>query len=345
VGDLVRPGEKSERVLDVHRRLAAEDYDVGPAPEDSVLNESLGDAVAEFQRRHGLVIDRIIGPNTRAAMNVPASDRVRQIEVNLVRWHWMPVDLGGRHLFVNLPEYRLQAYDNGQEVLSMKVVVGADYDQRATPAFSDEVTYAQFKPYWNVPMSIARDELVPRGPEDLRKSGFEIVPEFGVSEDEVLPMTDENLEAVAEGQHFLRERPGPTNALGRVKYMFPNEFAIYLHDTPEDHLFEERERTFSHGCIRVEDPAALGAFLFQPRDWSEREIRRRMNEGPKNQRVDLRQPVPVFILYFTAFVDESGDVHFRPDVYGYDEPIREALAAREIREPDVSIEELTGLLP
>lgn len=342
-GETVRPGESSPRVSALRARLEAEGFNVGGSGE--TLDGRLADALAEFQQRYGLVVDTLLNQSTVDALNVSAADRVRQIQVNLVRWHWMPEDLGGRYLFVNLPEFRVHAYEDGDEVLSMPIVVGAEYDERATPAFSDVVTYAEFRPYWNVPTFIANDRLIERGPDYLRENHFEIVRRFEVPEGDTLRMTEANLQAVADGRAFLREQPNPHNAMGRVKYMFPNDFAIYLHDTPDGELFDERVRAYSYGCIRLEDPAGLGAFLYAAEGWDESDVRQRMNEGPPSNRVDLQEPVPVFILYLTAFVDENGHAHFRPDLYGYDVPIAEAISERDYGQPEVDVQALIDLLP
>jgi L,D-transpeptidase YcbB len=343
-GEATGPGEADPRVPTLRQRLAAEGYDVGVAA-DSVLDVRLAGALASYQETHGIVPDSILGPATVDALNLTADQRVQRIRTNIVRWLWMPQDLGGRYVFVNLPEYQLHAYDGGQEVLTMRVVIGAEFDDRATPAFSDSISYAEFRPYWNVPPGIAERELVEEGPARLEARGFEIVSSYGVGEEGVRPMTQENLEAVARGDLFLRQKPGRDNALGNVKYMFPNEFAIYLHDTPEQDLFARVDRAASFGCIRVEDPYALGAYLFRDAGWDEAEIRRRIETGPENDRADLGRPVPVYILYLTAFVDDAGRVHFRDDLYGYDEPIMAALAEQDSRRQAVDVESLIALLP
>ena len=347
-GDVIEEGERSGRVVALRQRLTADGTDVPGSPQDSVLDGRLVAALAQFQARHGLAVDSVLGPNTVDALNVPVEDRVRRMRANLVRWQWLPKDLGDRYIFVNLPEYRLHAYDGGEEVLTMGVIVGKGYDDRATPVFSDSMTYAEFRPYWNIPPSIVREEIVPKALDDpgyIEANDFEIIPTYGVAPDNTIPATPANLRAAAAGEYRMRQEPGPENALGLVKYMFPNDFAIYLHDTPADHLFDERERAFSHGCIRVEDPPALGAYVFEDRGWTPSDIERRMQEGPPVNEVDVPDPIPVYILYLTAFVDDDGTVNFRDDLYGYDEPIVEALARRDPEEPDVDVDALLTLLP
>jgi murein L,D-transpeptidase YcbB/YkuD len=347
-GEILEEGERSPRVVALRERLAADGTDVPGASTDSVFDGRLVAALAEFQERHGLAVDSVLGPNTVAALNVPVEDRIRRMRANLVRWQWLPNDLGDRYIFVNLPEYRLHAYDGGEEVLSMGVIVGKNYDDRATPVFSDSMTYAEFRPYWNIPPSIVREEIVPDALEQpgyMEENNYEIIPTYGVAPDNTIPPTPTNLRAAAAGEYRMRQEPGPENALGLVKYMFPNNFAIYLHDTPADHLFEERERAFSHGCIRVEDPPALGAFVFEEKGWTAEEIADKMQNSPPVNEVDVPTPIPVFILYLTAFVDDDGRVNFRDDLYGYDEPIVEALRQRDLEQPDVDVDALLSLLP
>ncbi len=347
-GDVLEEGDRSPRVVALRQRLAADGTEVPGAPTDSVFDGRLVASLAQFQERHGLAVDSVLGPNTVAALNVPVEDRVRRMRANLARWQWLPEDLGDRYIFVNLPEYRLHAYDGGEEVLSMGVIVGEEYDDRATPVFSDSMTYAEFRPYWNVPPSIVREEIVPAALDDpgyIEANDFEIIPTYGVADDNTIPATAANLRAAAAGEYRMRQEPGPENALGLVKYMFPNNFAIYLHDTPADHLFDRRVRAFSHGCIRVEDPPALGAYVFADRGWTEADIAQRMQEGPPVDEVELSAPLPVYILYLTAFVDGDGRVHFRDDLYGYDEPIIETLRQRDLEQPDVDVDALLSLLP
>jgi murein L,D-transpeptidase YcbB/YkuD len=353
-GDVLEEGDRSPRVVALRQRLAADGTDPGSGPgqagtaTDSVFDGQLVEALAAFQERHGLAVDSVLGPNTVAALNVPVEDRIRRMRANLVRWQWLPNDLGDRYIFVNLPEYRLHAYDGGEEVLSMGVIVGKGYDDRATPVFSDSMTYAEFRPYWNIPPSIVREEIVPQAldePGYMEANNYEIIPTYGVAPDNTIPPTAANLRAAAAGEYRMRQEPGPENALGLVKYMFPNNFAIYLHDTPAESLFDRRERAFSHGCIRVEDPPALGAYVFEEKGWTADEIADKMQNSPPVNEVDVPTPIPVFILYLTAFVDDDGRTHFRDDLYGYDEPIIEALRARDLEQPDVDVDALLSLLP
>lgn len=322
-GDLLEVGDSSDRVIPLRERLAA----TGDLPEAAaseaapVYDEPLAEAVRHFQERHGLTVDGILGSNTVAALNVPVEERIQTIELNLERWRTVPDTLGERYVLVNIPEFRLRAYEDGREVERMDVIVGAEYDGRATPVFQDEMEHVIFSPYWNIPQSIAEEEILPEARRDrsyLVENEYEIVSNYG-PDAEVYDTYDTDLARVASGELKLRQKPGPENALGLVKFMFPNEYAIYLHGTPEDQLFEEAERDFSHGCIRVERPADLAAFVLSRKsEWTPSRIDQAMHDG-EWQQVDLDEHVPVYILYFTAFADEDGTIQFRRDIYGHDE--------------------------
>ncbi len=216
-------------------------------------------------------------------------------------------------MIVNVPEYRVRAFEGDREVLQMEVVVGAAYDDRETPLFHDTMERVVFRPYWNVPPSIATEELVPQGTAALQEKGFEIVPSYSAGA-EVYDMTARNLDRVANGSLRIRQKAGPDNALGLVKYLFPNQYAVYLHDTPADQLFEEANRAFSHGCIRLEGPAEFGAWVLGEQGWDEARVQSSM-DGDERQVVELDQEIPVFIVYLPVWADQQGVVHFSKDVY------------------------------
>ncbi|MEO7363264.1 MAG: L,D-transpeptidase family protein, partial [Gemmatimonadaceae bacterium] len=273
-----------------------------PVIYDSVLSE----AVLAYQRRHALAEDAVIGPATRRSMNRSASDRIRQIAANLERHRWLPRDRGDRYLIVNVPAFTLRAFDAGREVLSMNVVVGAEYGGRSTPVFSDSMAYVVFRPYWNVPASIAANELYPKQRSDggyFARNGYETVR--------------------ASWGSYVRQKPGGTNALGLVKFIFPNDFAIYLHDTPSQGLFSERIRAASHGCIRVAHPDALAHFVL---GWDLDSIQAAMHTGPNDRRVNLDAKLPVYIVYLTAYAND-GKVQFADDIYNRDAAVMRAVGA------------------
>lgn len=283
-------------------------------------------AVQSFQQRHGLDADGVIGRATLDALNVPPSRRVRQLELALERLRWTPLLRGPRMIVVNIPEFVLRAYEvQGERIVvrvESKVIVGKALDTR-TPPIEEDLRHIEFQPYWNVPASIARQELVPRlrrDPGYWTREGFEFVG--AAAADPVL--SEAKLQAVLAGQLRIRQRPGPRNALGDIKFVFPNRESIYLHHTPSVGLFARARRDFSHGCIRVEQPVALAAFALQGRSpWDEPRIRRAITDDEPST-VRLEQPVPVLIAYGTALV-KQGRVHFFEDLYGHDRVLDAAL--------------------
>ena len=329
---VVRPGELYPGVHDLARFLAALGDlpdSVVPAPDDERFDGGIVDAVGAFQRRHGLEPDGVLGRQTMAALRVPVALRVRQIEFALERWRWLPHEPPERYILVNLPEFRLSAFDRQVDVqspaLALNVIVGQSRAHR-TPIFTATMREVVFHPYWDVPLTIARNELVPiirRQPAHLVNGGFEIVRGPGGN---VYAPTAENLARVAAGTLRIRQRPGPGNALGLVKLVFPNPYRVFLHDTPARGLFASVRRDFSHGCIRVERPATLVEFVLNREPgWDAPAIRAALGEM-RTQHVNLTRPVTVFVHYFTASVDEDGVLHFHPDLYGRDGALAAALA-------------------
>ena len=281
----------------------------------------LVDAVLAFQQRHGLAADGVIGKATLAQLQVTPTVRVRQIELALERLRWTPRLQARRMIVINIPEFVLRAYeiDNGRVSVrhEMKVIVGKAMDTR-TPLFDETLRFIEFRPYWNVPASIARNELVPllrRDPHHFEQQGFEFIGRDGRLS--AAPLSPKSLDAVHAGELRLRQRPGPRNPLGDIKFVFPNREHIYLHHTPQTALFERERRDFSHGCIRVEEPVALAAFALQGmREWTQDRIARAMHDG-KSFTLKLAEPVPVLIAYATTLV-KGGRVHFFADLYGHD---------------------------
>lgn len=277
----------------------------------------LVEAVRRFQARHGLDTDGIVGPATRRELNVTAAERAQQIGLNMDRWRRLPDDLGDMHVRVNIPAFTLHVVEDNDVILDMETVVGKASTQ--TPVFSDRIRYLEFNPYWNVPDSIADGELAPREARDpgyLEKRGFEILKDW---DEESEPMDPRAVDW--EGERFryrLRQQPGPDNALGLVKFMFPNRYNVYLHDTPATELFGQPDRARSHGCVRVERPAALAETLLRDRPTWKRERVEGALDADERRVVRLRTPIAVHLLYFTAWVDDDEVVQFRRDIYGRD---------------------------
>lgn len=324
---LLLEGRRSAAVARLRERLAVEGYGVSPRRKganyfDSVLAASL----RHYQSRHGLRQDGTLGPRTRAALNVTVAERIRQIELNVERWRWMPRELGQRHILVNMGGFLLQAVDHGETQLDMKVIIGRKY--RSTPAFSGSVTHMVFNPYWNVPARIARIDLLPQQREDqqyFRNKGIRVYNEWGANAPELDSTAIDWQQVQARPFPYkLRQDPGPENSLGRVKFMFHNPFNIYLHDTPTPQLFAHPVRTFSSGCIRVEKPLELAQYVLG--DDGLDAVAEELESG-ETRTLNLPQPVPVYLVYWTAWVAEDGSLHFRRDFYGRDARMAQAWAA------------------
>ena len=332
-GRTLDPGTSDPRVASLRARLRASSdpeearlAGAGSAASE-VYDDRLRAAVIGFQERHGLEPDGRVGPKSIAALNVPIEERIRQMVLNLERRRWMPDDRGQRYVFVNLADFELKVVDEPKTVLDTRVVVGAPYHR--TPVFSAEMTYLEINPYWNVPSSIARNELLPRIKEDpgyLAANDFELLSDWSDGATAVDPQSVDWSEITPDAFTYrLRQSPGDGNALGRIKFMFPNQFNVYLHDTPARSLFERAERSFSHGCIRVDDPEAFGAVVLAGQDgWSLDRIYAAI-KSDERMIVTLEQPLPVHIAYLTAWVNKDGSVHFRHDVYGRDAILANAL--------------------
>jgi murein L,D-transpeptidase YcbB/YkuD len=309
----LKPGQRGAQVAALADRLAASgDYAPRAGDRPTTYREDLQVAVKRFQSRHGLEPDAVVGPSVVAQLNVPIEQRIRQIELNLERWRWLPRDLGKRHILVNIPAYHLEVWDAGAVPLEMRVVVGRK--DTPTPIFNDTMTYLVFSPYWNVPPDIAKNETLPailKDPDFLHRNNMEIIDARGnVMDPGAVDLEEPEL-------YRFRQRPGAANSLGLVKFMFPNQFNVYLHDTPADSLFERATRSFSHGCVRIEKPRELARYLLQDSpEWSGQAIEEAMHAA-EEQHVKLRAPIPVYLGYWTATATNEG-VQFRSDVYGID---------------------------
>jgi L,D-transpeptidase YcbB len=290
---------------------------------------SLVDAVKRFQRRHGLDADGRLGPTTIKQLNVTLQDRVLQLQLTLERWRWLPADFSAPPIIVNIPDFRLRALDeNNKVVMDMRVVVGKAM-RTQTPVFTRDMIYVVLRPYWNVPPSILRSEIVPAIQRDrgyIARKNYEVATYDGkvVTSGNI---SDDVLAQLRAGKLMVRQKPGPANALGLVKLIFPNEHNVYLHSTPSPELFSRSRRDFSHGCIRVEKPAELAAWALRNNPgWMLERVQQGMQNGKDDVTVNLVKRVPVFIVYGTALAYESDDVHFSDDIYGHDATLAAALA-------------------
>ncbi|CAK0774525.1 L,D-transpeptidase YcbB [Gammaproteobacteria bacterium] len=310
-------GSRGPRVVALRARLAAEGF-LSANRNDSLFDEALSQGVRNFQKIHGLEPDGVVSASTLEILNTPVEAWIRQIEINLERWRWLPRNLGRRHIMVNVAGYDLEAVDNDRTVMTMKVVVGKPYLR--TPVFSAEMSYLVLNPYWNVPPTIAGKEILPelrKNPGYLASHDMEVNPGIGPRY-EINP-AGINWSRVSANNfpYRLRQRPGPKNPLGTIKFMLPNQFNVYLHDTSQRKLFARTERVFSHGCIRVEKPAELMEYVLGPKSRWNRETLKNIDRQ-KERIIGVPQPIPVHILYWTAWVDNDGKIQFRKDVYGRD---------------------------
>ena len=307
------------------------DLPQGPLPDakPGIYEGALVDGVKHFQSRHGLGADGRLGKDTLVQLNTPLSVRVQQLDDALERWRWLPADFSPLPVAVNIPEFVLRVFSPDHRIaMRMNVVVGKAV-RNETPVFAEDMKYIIFRPYWNVPLSITRGEIIPALQKDsgyLAKKNFEVTDQSGniVTSGAV---SADVLAQLRSGKLLVRQRPGPANSLGLIKFIFPNEHNVYLHSTPAQSLFSQSRRDFSHGCIRVEKPAELAAWLLQDQPkWTVDAVKAAMQSGPDNQQVNLTTPVPVVIIYLTAVVEENGEVYFFDDIYGHDQRLNAVLA-------------------
>lgn len=313
-------GQRHEQVPLIRNRLMmVKDLQLGPVSDKSLFDTPLQFAVKRFQVRHGLKVDGIVGPATREAMNVPVVERIRQIKLNMQRWRWLSRKLGKRYLMVNMPGYELAAVEDGQLLFTMPVIVGTP--ERPTPVVKGGVYSVVFNPYWTVPPTIIFEDLIPRQRRDsgyLKSKGIRVFS-YNANGREVDPAgidwarVDKNY-----FPYLLRQDPGPANPLGRIKFLFSNEFQVYLHDTPKRHYFNETRRHFSSGCIRVAEPVKLASYVLgMGNGWSPEHIERVIAAG-ETRNVELSRSLTVYLLYWTTWVGEGSAVYFRKDIYEQD---------------------------
>ena len=320
------------RLTRLLRRLCDLPADYSPAAASSLAYDaSLVQAVRRFQGRHGLPVTGYLDAATIEELNVPLGQRVEQIRLALERYRWVRYDFPQPPIVVNIPGFHLYAFDGeGKVALTMGINVGEDFDNTRTPAMEDKIEYLVFRPYWDVPAGILKNEILPmitQYPNYLSEYQFEVLAHSGqvVTHSQVTP---EVLQQINAGHLRVRQRPGPYNAMGLVKFIFPNRYSVYLHDIPERQFrFLFSERVVSHGCIHVEKPAELAAWMLRDQpEWTLQRVQKAMHSGQNNLTVKLSKPLPVLIVYTTVTAPEDGDVHFYRDVYGYDAELLQALA-------------------
>jgi murein L,D-transpeptidase YcbB/YkuD len=320
-------GDKSDRVPVLRSRLKVTGDMPAPADATSDLfDEAVEEAVKRFQQRHGLFDDGIVGTRTLRALNVHVEKRIRQIELNLERWRWLPQNLGNPYILVNIAGYGLEVVENETPVLTMKIVVGTAFQK--TPVFSGKMTYIEMNPYWNVPHSIATEETLKKirqNPEFFAKENMRVFT-AGQNGEEVSPATiDWSQHSENNFPYRLRQEPGPRNPLGRIKFMFPNKHSVYLHDTSDPQLFRKERRGYSHGCIRIEKPMDMAEFVMRgSKEWPIEKIKAVL-KTKETTVANLPKPIPVHILYFTAWGNGDGATHFLEDIYRRDERLDRAL--------------------
>jgi murein L,D-transpeptidase YcbB/YkuD len=330
----LQPGDRYAGAPALRRLLrAVADLDLeAPEPSDpQLLDPALCAALRQFQTRHGLAPDGALGQATYRALTVPMASRARQIELTLERWRWLP-PFTTPPIIVNIPQFRLFAFrtteDRVADILQMSVIVGRIFPRNRTPVFISDLRYVVFRPYWDVPPSIVRNEMLVamrKSSDYLVHNNLELVRGEGDDGTVVAP-SEANIDALAHGELRLRQRPGADNALGLIKFLMPNGYNVYLHSTPEQHLFNAAQRAYSHGCIRVADPVALAVHVLRGNggEWTSAAVDAAMH-GEVTQRVALAEPIPVLVLYGTALAKEDGQVMFFDDIYGHDRRLERLL--------------------
>jgi len=319
-GATLKIGVQDARIETLRRHLVT----TGDLPSDTRMDEDRFDppleaAVKRYQSRHGLAADGVVGAETLATLNVPIEDRIIQLSLNMERWRWFPADLGSRYIMVNIPGFELQLVENQAIALSVRAIVGRK--SRPTPILTSQMTYLELNPYWNIPQKIARQDILPKiqdDPEYLTRNGIRV---FDSWQEDAPAMDPLGIDWSSLSERYfpfrLRQQPAGGNALGRIKFMFPNRQSVYIHDTPGKYLFGRSRRLFSSGCVRVEEPLALARHLLKDQRWNRRRLDLAVESG-QNRTIILETPVPVYLAYFTAWADADDRVQFRDDAYGHD---------------------------
>jgi murein L,D-transpeptidase YcbB/YkuD len=329
VGETLRYGDSNERVRTLRNRLIfSGDLKSTETPNPSFFDVDLIKAVKTFQFRHGLSVDGMVGDQTVAALNISVQTRLRQIELNMERWRWLPRDLGTQYILVNIANFKLSVIERGQPIMEMRVVVGKHY--RKTPVFSEKLKYLVINPFWNVPTKLAVEDLAPKicpDPGYLAAKQIKVYENWRYDSPEIDPALISWCTLTPESYfpYKLQQAAGPHNPLGKIKFIFPNKYAVYLHDTPDKSLFDRDLRDFSSGCIRVEKPYLLAEFLLKSDARWTKEAISDLFKGSERKNIFLNEQIPVHLVYITAWADNGGVVHFRNDVYEQDRILDNAL--------------------
>ena len=320
----INPGKSDRAVYSLRERLRATgDYvSCDESDEENRYDKCLQEAVKHFQKRNGLKEDGVVGPGTVGVLNKSVSERITTIRLNLDRLKWLNQRDSNRHIIINIPDFRLYFEEDGELIQTMRVVTGTA--NHPTPIFSDTVEYIVLNPYWNIPKSIIQKEMIPkllRNPNAMKKQGIEIRAGWGKDADLVNPRSiDWHKYQYSKTMPFrFAQVPGNKNALGKVKFLFPNKFSVYMHDTPSKHLFKKSKRAFSHGCIRLQKPRELLKTFSTFNDNIDFKKSQKTLKGKKKTFLNLKKKVPVDVVYLTAWVDYEGKLQFRNDIYNYDE--------------------------
>ncbi len=326
-GSKLTIGNTGARIKALHRLLTITgDLQADAWLPDDSFSPPLEAAVKRFQRRHGLNADGIVGRRTLAALNIPVEMRMIQLMLNMERWRWLPKDFGPRYVMVNIPAFELRVVENRVETLSMRAIVGRE--SRPTPVLFSRLTYLEINPYWNIPQKIARRDLLEKIQDDpgyLLQQGIQVFDSWQEDATELDPLGIDWASVSENNFPFrLRQKPASHNALGRIKFMFPNSHSVYIHDTPGKSLFNKTQRHFSSGCVRVQDPVALAVQLLKDQQWNHRRLEKIIDDD-QNRAIVLETPVPVYLVYFTAWTDADGDIHFSDDIYDHDRRLLLAL--------------------
>lgn len=327
-GPKLQKGDIDNRVIAIRNNL----FILGDYKKDVDLNKELFDdtlevAICRFQQRHGLEPDGVVGKATLAALNITPEQHIRYIEINMERWRWLPESLGERYIIINIANFELDVIENKKTIITMHAIVGKPY--RRTPIFSDKITYLVLAPYWHVPPNIAIQDMLPSIQKDLNylaKHKIKVFKGWGAETKEIDPTSIDWLKINEKNFNFrFRQEPGPHNALGRIKFMFPNKYDVYIHDTPSKELFAKTERGFSSGCIRIEKPIELAEYVLHGNViWTYEKIIEEINKNIEKT-VKLPEPINIHLLYWTVWVDDNENIQFRNDIYGRDKLLEKVL--------------------